>query len=953
MKSNTAWNSGSLTNKLIVVLMLSVLFSGSGLAEISPQPVPGETLAKIDIRIIDFKGDANRWKSTARDLIPLKKGDSYAIQAVADTIAILSESRLFKKIEVPDPTTTPEGIDLVFLLTPFERIKDIRITGAFPIFKKEVMNVMTIYNGDAFSEQMLAEQKARIETLFKKEGFLDPKATVFAQKDEKDQNYIVRVNIEKGDFYRINSVVIPGNETFSDFRLKMRTNTWKSSILFGIANRFTEKTFKEDVKNFLQFYREKGFADVKVTGQTQKNEALKTMDIRFDIQEGPFYKIGFKGNRRFFDSTLGKEMTLVKEGNKGNVALRKSTRNIKTKYALSGYMDARIKIDSSRSKEGKKTIQDVTVLIDEGLQYLVSNIIVKGNHGINTKNIRKQILTRPPGILAEGGYALKTLEADLNAIRTLYLKEGYTRARVEKKIKTLDPLPRKEKQIKLLEIEIVIDEGVQSRIGKVSFPGLLAMETGTAIETGTAMETITLKPGEVYREYMVKSDENALKKQISEMGYPHIQVKGSAAFNTDRSVVDLSYEVNQGHFVSVGQILYTGNFRTKDTILNDVMTVSTGEPLSLTRLLESRRNLNDMNAIDSVRFRTLGLKEKFEQVDLVIEVEEKKPYFFEIGTGYDTERHFYANSTLGDHNFLGKNLNIETSAELSQIGFKASISLTDPRFLSTRISSTTKLAAEKREEFNKDFGIQTVSLSQNFSRQFPLQNLTTDLGFKYEFREQYLTDETASTPASTERYDPRNIFVTSPSVIYRTTDSFVRPRKGIFSSASADISKGIDNTLDDYIKIRLDARYYYTLFDPLTLAVRARYGSIQPYGENQSVPEDQLFFLGGTSTVRGFDENMLAFDNTGDAVGGQQAILGSIETRYDVGMNVEVTAFYDVGRLKKTFGNAGSEDFRSSVGLGLRYMTPIGPIGLLYGWKLDPLPGESSGSLHFSMGYTF
>lgn len=87
-----------------------------------------------------------------------------------------------------------------------------------------------------------------------------------------------------------------------------------------------------------------------------------------------------------------------------------------------------------------------------------------------------------------------------------------------------------------------------------------------------------------------------------------------------------------------------------------------------------------------------------------------------------------------------------------------------------------------------------------------------------------------------------------------------------------DVSKGVDNTLDDFVKYRLDARYYYTLFEPLTLAVRGRYGLIEPYGDNNTIPEDQLFFLGGTSTVRGFDENRLRFDGQGNAAGGREVV---------------------------------------------------------------------------------
>jgi outer membrane protein insertion porin family len=119
------------------------------------------------------------------------------------------------------------------------------------------------------------------------------------------------------------------------------------------------------------------------------------------------------------------------------------------------------------------------------------------------------------------------------------------------------------------------------------------------------------------------------------------------------------------------------------------------------------------------------------------------------------------------------------------------------------------------------------------------------------------------------------------------------------------------------------------------------------------IPDDQLFYLGGTSTVRGFDENLLRADAGGTAVGGREALLGNLEARYDLGLNLEAALFYDVGSVRKADKPGVSDDFRSSVGLGLRYVTPIGAVGLLYGWKLDPRDEEDDGRLHFSIGYTF
>ncbi len=235
------------------------------------------------------------------------------------------------------------------------------------------------------------------------------------------------------------------------------------------------------------------------------------------------------------------------------------------------------------------------------------------------------------------------------------------------------------------------------------------------------------------------------------------------------------------------------------------------------------------------------------------------------------------------------------------------------------------------------------------------ERITTDLGLRYELREQFLRDDddTGEPVLSPEELVPRSILVTTPTIRYDSRDSFIRPRKGVFSSFSMDVSAGLRNSLDNFLRYRVDTRWFVTPFESLTLAFAGRGGFIQAYGEAGDIPDDQLFFLGGTLDVRGFSENMLHTDVTGDALGGRAALSASVEGRYDLGYNVELACFYDTGTVRDSVGEIRLGTFRSSIGLGLRYITPIGPIGILYGHKLDRKEGEDAGRFHFSIGYTF
>ncbi len=900
-----------------------------------------------DIRVDITGGPAKSEKMAriARSLIRLREGEAFSAQAFSRSVEALKRSKIFETIDVPDPDWSKERIKLVFRLKPFARIKKINISGGFPLLEKEIRSAMNIEVGDPCMPENFPEQEKSIESLLSQQGYINPQVSLSAKKDPEDGYFILDAEIDKGRFYRVESLHIKGNRAFSDTRLKIRLKTWQSSLLLGGASRFVAGDLDRDIKTLRQFYRKKGYAEVELDSKTEKNPGTGEVRITITVSEGPLYEVRFSGNSAFWDYTLKKDLVLFTEGNKNNFGVRKSIRNMEKRYLLAGYSDVRIRAEEKLPEtEGGQRLKTIEFIIRQGPRYLVESVSISGNSAFDDSKIKKQMITAPPGGLHKGVYVAETLEEDLRAIKALYLEHGYKSASVEKTVETRQAGDRE--GVVSASVDIRIKEGPQTIVNSLS------IREKNPLDAQRAAEIPEMKPGTPFRRYLVKKDQTALAAAVSEKGYPHVTVEPEIDFSPDETEAHITYTIDPGPRTEMGQVFFTGNFKTRQRVLSREMEIGTGGPFSLKKMLSSQSNIRSLSVVDTASFKTFGLEDKAPRVDMLAEIRETKPYFVELAAGYDTRRLFYINTAAGNSNLLGLNLELGAGLEISQIGYRGELDLNDPRFLGTRISAGTSLYTEKTEELNKEFGVRASGISLGFSR--PLTpRLSGSLNFRFESREQYRTDQQQVQKEEADQYARRSILTISPGLSYNSTDSFLRPTRGGRASVNIDASGGIDNHLDDFFKYRLDARYYYSPLDRLTLAFHGRLGHIEPYGGNERVPEDQLFFLGGTADVRGFSENRLRVDQNDDPVGGKTAILGSAEARFDIGLNFEAAVFFDTGAVRDSLVDAGSDEFRQSAGLALRYITPIGPIGAMYGWKLDRRAGESPGAFHFSIGYTF
>ncbi|MDD5476518.1 MAG: BamA/TamA family outer membrane protein, partial [Syntrophales bacterium] len=615
-------------------------------------------------------------------------------------------------------------------------------------------------------------------------------------------------------------------------------------------------------------------------------------------------------------------------------------RNMINRYRSRGYPDVRILTESETAEADGLYVRSLRFIIEEGARHRIGFVRITGAETIDERTVRGWLRGGLPEFREGRPWLAEHAESASFTITSAYIALGFLNASADTQITW-----RQEGEQQVADVAIAITEGARVMVSSVSFTGF---QSFTEEE---AREFTKLRKGMPLLSHVLETDKRTLASMISEGGRPHVQVRDHLSFSDDRSAVSVEYRAYEGPSVTLGNVYFSGNFKTRERVFRRILEMRPGDPFSPARYLQGERNLRNLDILESARFRAIGLSEKADEVTLLVDVAEKKPYYVETGLGYESQRGLYADAKAGDRNLFGTNRSAWIGSEVSETGFRNEAAMMDPRFLGYSLSATMSLYQERLELFNQTFGTDTYGTSLKLSRKLA-PSVSSQLGARFE--QKKLFDRGGGIPeGSEELYNSRSILVVGPSFSYDTRDFFIRPRKGMYGSFSVDFSKGIRNSFDDFLKYELDFRYFRTPLSRLTLALLGRAAFLQSFGPSGTIPEDQLLFLGGISNVRGFAENMLRYDQDSNPLGGRLSLAGSLEARIDLGRNWELTTFCDTGSVSRTLENIGSDSFRSSLGAGIRYITPIGPMGILYGHKLDRREGEGAGRWHFSIGYTF
>lgn len=440
-------------------------------------------------------------------------------------------------------------------------------------------------------------------------------------------------------------------------------------------------------------------------------------------------------------------------------------------------------------------------------------------------------------------------------------------------------------------------------------------------------------------------DEDLLGKVLQDLiawGGEHAHPFLEARYRVDTLApfsLKVTFEVDTGPPVRVRLIRVEGNRSVRLLVITRELLVHPGEPYRTSLIVESLRRIYATGLFSSVRYDLEPVSDSL--VDLVFWVRELPPRFVEIGAGYQTPSFFQLRLSAGHINLFNNAQRLEGELRLfasltSLRRQRLDLRYSEPYLLGFRLEGRAHLFyfADRDQEV-QEYGA-NLQLAKVFT---PSLRLLWALGWKRVFGA-----DTAGQVINT--------WVVQG--IQDTRDNVFSPTRGVFLSARMDQAGGVLGGSSDFFRGLLDFSGYRS-WGKSVWAFRVRMGVIWPYGRSRSIPLSERFLLGGEGSLRGYDRYSLGPPDPRPNIGGSgtHLINLNLELRYRLRSPWEVALFLDSGDLENRASELRPERFALSWGVGLRYLTPVGPIRLDWGIKLrDRRPGDL-GRVYLAIGHMF
>jgi outer membrane protein insertion porin family len=554
-----------------------------------------------------------------------------------------------------------------------------------------------------------------------------------------------------------------------------------------------------------------------------------------------------------------------------------------------------------------------------------------------------------------GAFKQDTFDRDLQILNYLYFNEGFVQVKIDRPEVYVSP------DKKSIRIAIRVEEGPRFSIGTVDYVGDLLFTNEQMVEATESRE------GMRFSYERLQNDLRALTAKYGDLGYAYTNVIPKTKIREEDRIVDITFDIDKGNKVYIGKISVRGNSKTRDKVLRRELKIREGELYNETRKRESMANVRRLGFFEDVQFNTSTPKGRDDLMDIEILIKERNTGTITVGAGYSSFSGFVLNGQINQTNLFGRGQKLGASIDFSKNNSLFNINFTEPYFMDTEWSVGGDIYQRERvlneyDESRKGAGVRIGHPLAPYLRGI--------IGYKLDYTNLELNDEGDPALFAVDTANGTSSAVTLSLIYDKRNDSFA-PTDGMFGSMGIEYA-GIGGDLN-YTKGSLNYRYYKKLFWDVVWRNNLSYGFVNS-NDGGDVPFNELFLLGGATTLRGYrwytigkkKYSNLAYTRAiaaghPDAAtaamrpfGGMQQFYYNLEFQFPLidEAGIKGVVFYDVGEAQDTLD---VNEFRSDVGFGFRWFSPIGPLRFEWGFPttIKKEYDEDSMNFQFAIGAPF
>lgn len=932
----TAWAAAWMTGGLACALLAC--------PSVRAQENSIEDRRVAEIHIVDETGKPISGKLPA---LPLKQGEPFDFAAERASLRELYLTGNYSDIRVT-AAREADGLRVEFIVRRNYFNNVVRIEGLKePPTEPAALAALRLSLGEPFRESALREAILRLQDALRAEGLYLSKVNWDLLPHEDTRQMDIIIHIEPGPRARIGGFDFQNQTPYPESELLRRSKMKdKSELTSGRISHASQR-----LKKFLVNQGYLG-AGVLITPGTY-DAASNLVPLHYEVTAGSRVRIEVSG-ARLSKGRLKKLLPIYAEGAVDEDLLQEGRRNIRDYLQREGYFDAGVQVTSHEDAQNGERV--ISYEISRGDRFRLAGVSFEGNKYFRSDLLSGRLQLQPASFASSGRFSQRIVRDDTDSVRALYFSNGFRDVQVAPKV---DDNYRGKKGNLFVSFHIV--EGQQTRVAS------LQLEGNHALSKDTLLAVIGSTPGQPYSEADVASDRNNILAMYYNDGFPeaHFQESMSPADAPNR--VRLTYQITEGRQIEVSKVLLTGYQFTRPGVIARQVQIEPGGPLREGEVVDTQRRLYNLGVFNRVTIAPQNPNGTDPEKAVVVDTEEGKRYTIGYGGGFEVQRlaggsNNPGGTTIGASprgifeiarsNMFGRAQTLSFKARASTLQYRTVLSYVADNFLANRKLSVQLTGfADKTQDVNTFTSTRYEGAVQLIQKLSPGSSLL----YRYFYRR---------VEASQLRISPDEIpLFNQPTLVSGFGITYARdrrdnpadPKRGNFNTADASVALRSVGSSASFYRFFVQNSTYYTIGRAFVFARSTRFGVEETLDGTREadVPLPERFFAGGGTSIRGFGLNQAGPRDpiTGFPVGGLALLAFNQELRFPmrlpfVGNRLGGTVFYDAGNVYTDVrhisftwtppANNNLAYFSHTVGFGVRYPTPVGPVRVDFGYQLNP-----------------